>query len=555
MAYLQAENGPESGHQWELSHDRYVLGRHPDCDIVIDVGAVSRHHCRLFAQGQDYFIEDLGSRNGTFLNERLVSRAQPLRDGDRIRVCDVVFSFSEGGSTVTGETLTGSTSKAVLVDDEGASSSTIMSKLEVVGGVGGPQVAATAEAKLHALQEISQSLVKALSLDDVLRQVLDSLFRIFMQADRGFIGLLDDKGELVPRWTKIRREGSDETIRVSMTIARQVMKSKEAILSADAATDSRFEMSQSIADFRIRSMMCAPLVNSDGEAMGILQLDTVDQRQKFQNEDLGLLVSVAAQASVAIVNANLYEDALARRTLERDLTLAREVQRAFLPQRSPELADYDFYDYYRAAHHIGGDYYDYLTLPDGRLAILVADVVGHGIAAAMLMAKLSAEARFCIAAEPDPAKAMTTLNQRICQLELHRFITCIFAFLDPQSHEVTIVSAGHMAPLLLTKEGEVKEPGQSEAGTPLGVVPDQTYAAARLTLEPGESIVLYTDGINEAMSTDQKCFTTEAMKQQLLSGNGTSREIGHRILGAVRDHMGQEPQHDDMCLVVFRRRA
>ena len=118
--------------------------------------------------------------------------------------------------------------------------------------------------------------------------MLDSLFRIFVQADRGFIGLIDERGTLVPRWTKLRREDRDETIRVSRTIARQVMETKEAILSADAANDVRFEMSQSIADFRIRSVMCAPLLDRDRQGIGVLQLDTLDQRHRFQDEDLEL---------------------------------------------------------------------------------------------------------------------------------------------------------------------------------------------------------------------------------------------------------------------------
>ena len=222
----------------------------------------------------------------------------------------------------------------------------------------------------------------------------------------------------MPRWTKLRRENRDETIRVSRTIARQVMETKEAILSADAASDSRFEMSQSIADFRIRSMMCAPLLDRDGKAIGILQIDTLDQRQRFQDEDLELLVSTASQASIAIVNAHCMRRRSQRRTLERDLELAREVQRAFLPTQAPGSGGITISTTTTGQpHHIGGDYYDYVRLPDGRLAVIVADVVGHGVAAAMLMAKLSAEARFSLAGDPQPAQALTALNERHLQSE------------------------------------------------------------------------------------------------------------------------------------------
>ena len=553
MALLKAENGPEAGTPYPLVKDQYVLGRHPDCDIVIDVGAVSRHHCKVNREGSEYYVEDLRSRNGTFVNDQLIENRRRLRHGDRIRVCDVVVTFLERPTDAIKSTLDESSSRAILVDDAETTSSTIMSKLDVITSRSGPQFVVSPETKLNALIEITQSLGKALSLDEVLPQVLDSLFRIFLQADRGFVGLVDERGVLVPRWTKLRRESRDETIRISRTIARQVMETREAILSADAASDSRFEMSQSIADFRIRSMMCAPLLDSDGKAMGILQIDTLDQRQRFQDEDLELLVSAAAQASIAIVNASLHEEALARQTLERDLELAREVQRAFLPMRRPEIKHYEFYDYYRAANHIGGDYYDYVLLPDGRLAVIVADVVGHGVAAAMLMAKLSAEARFSLAGEPQPAQALTRLNRCICSLNLSRFITCVIAVLDLNSHAVTVVNAGHMPPLHRRKDGRLLEPSRNEAGPPLGILESMDYHQVTFTLQPGESLTMYTDGINEAMDAQGKIFTIPRLRKLISEADGSPESIGQTVLEAVRHHMASEPQEDDMCFVSLQR--
>src|SRR4029079_2416302 len=272
---------------------------------------------------------------------------------------------------------------------------------------GSVRVTASPEVKLAALIEITQNLGRAISLDDVLPQVLKSLFKIFVQADRGFIVMQTPDGKLIPRWVRLRREDAADTLRISRTIVRHVMDSKEAILSADAATDERFEMSQRIADFRIRSMMCVPLLDSDGNAFGALQIDTLDQRQRFTKEDLELLVSTASQAAVAIQNAQLHEQALKQRELERDMSLAIEVQHGFLPDRHPELPGYEFFDYYQPASQIGGDYYDYIPMPGGRVGIVVADVGGHGGAAALLRAKVSAETRFALYSEPTPAAAIT----------------------------------------------------------------------------------------------------------------------------------------------------
>lgn len=561
MPALNVNNGPEAGKKYELTLPEYILGRHPECTIVIDVGAVSRHHCKVYKEAQSYWVEDLKSRNGTFVNEQQIVNKHRLQDGDQVRVCDVSFTYRGDakpaglGSSLFAPKLDESSFRAVLVDDaDDSGSSTIMSKLDVRSGRSGAMLAASPEAKLKALIEITQSLGRAVSLDAVLPQVLDSLFRIFVQADRGFIGLIDkETSKLIPRWTKLRRADSDETIRISRTISKQVLESKEAILSADAASDSRFEMSQSIADFRIRSMMCAPLVDSDNNAMGILQIDTMDQRQRFTESDLELLVSAASQASIAIDNAQLHDEAIKQRTMERDLELAREVQRAFLPEKPPRITGYEFYDYYQAANEVGGDYYDYIDLPEGRVAVIVADVVGHGVAAAMLMAKLSAEARFCLLTETNPAAAVNRLNNKMSRLQLDRFVTFVMTVLDPKANTATIVNAGHMAPILRRVNGRLEEPSGEEAGLPLGVMEDTEYEAVQVQIHSGDSMTMYTDGIDEAMNRDGTQYTIERMRQMVKDSDGSPRGIGEPLLADVRQHLNGKAQDDDMCLVCLRR--
>jgi len=300
-------------------------------------------------------------------------------------------------------------------------------------------------------------------------------------------------------------------------------------------------------------MMCAPLVDRDNNAFGVLQVDTLDQRQRFREDDLELLVSTAAQASFAICNAKLHEESLKRQSVERDLELAREVQQAFLPQKAPNLPDYTFYSYYRAANTIGGDYYDYVPLPNGNLAVIVADVVGHGVAAAMMMAKLSAEARFCLASESDPAIAVTRLNHRLCQINLNKFVTFILVVINPKTHEITIVNAGHMAPMYRRADGTVEEPGLAVAGMPLGIMDGVDRKQASITLQPHESLTLYTDGLNEAANLAGKQYSIERMRERVIAADGTPEGTGEDLIADIRAHITGCPQDDDMCLVVFRR--
>jgi serine phosphatase RsbU (regulator of sigma subunit) len=564
MYSLVVNNGPQAGRRYALTGERAVIGRHPDCDIVLEVGAVSRNHCQIVREGDQFFVEDLGSRNGTFLNAETekISGRRRLQPGDVVRVCDVNLTFLDAepgpgtSEAAGGRQLEGAGLGAFLADDEQGGSSTIMTRLEVgATGRGGVSVAASPEVKLAALLEITRSLGRALALDEVLPQVLKSLFKIFVQADRGFIVLQTPDGKLVPRWVRLRRENERDNLRISRTIIRHVMEHKQAILSADAASDARFELSQSIADFRIRSLMCAPLLDNEGNAFGALQIDTLDQRQRFTKEDLELLVSTASQAALAIQQAQLYEQALRQRELERDMQLAHEVQHGFLPDRRPQLPGYAFFDFYQPAAQVGGDYFDYIPLPDGRLAVVVADVVGHGVAAALLMAKLSAETRFALSSAPTPAAAITRLNERLCQTSMQRFITMIAVVLDPQTHQAVVVNAGHMPPLVRRADGQLEEPGGDLAGLPLGVTDALGYAQHTMELQPGDLVLLYTDGVNESMNASGAFYTIERLREQFRQRTGDPQSVGQAILEDVRHFLGQAPQNDDMCLVCFGRTA
>lgn len=553
MHHLIVENGPQAGRKYELKADRYVLGRHPECDIVLEVGAVSRQHAAVSRDGNGYFVEDLGSRNGTYLNEEpeTIQNKRKLVAGDRIRICDVTLEYGQElfRPARTVEILG---SRAELFDDESTlSTSTVMSRLDVSSSHRGTNVSASPEIKLAALIEMMQSLGSSLALDDVLARVLQSLFKIFLQADRGFIVLKEPDGRLVPRWTKVRRGDDTDTIRISRTIVRSVMESKEAILSADAASDERFELSQSIADFRIRSMMCAPLIDNEGNAFGVLQIDTLDQRQRFQAEDLELLVSTASQASVAVQNAQLYERALKQREIERDMQVAHEVQRGFLPDRRPDLTGYSFYDYYQPTDQVGGDYYDYIPLTNGRLAIVVADVVGHGVSAALLMAKLSSETRIALISEATPAKAVTRLNEKLCATGLSRFVTMVMVVLDPLAHKATIVNAGHMAPLHRSGKS-LAEPGGDIAGLPLGIT-EVEYEQFETDFGPGDLMVMYTDGINETIAAGGEFYGIDRLRKFALGQSAGVEALGKTIIDDVRTFLGKAPQNDDMCLVCVGR--
>src|SRR5262249_6737862 len=183
---------------------------------------------------------------------------------------------------------------------------------------------------------------------------------------------------LIPKVIKTRRAQNETATSYSRSIVRECLKNVQAFLSDDAAQDQRWNMSQSIADFRIRSVMCAPLWTQDNKAFGVIQLDTQDRGKKFTQEDLGLLMAVAKQASVAMENAQLHAELLGRERLRRDMELAQQVQMSFLPRELPKVPGYEFYAYYEPAQEVGGDYYGFIQMQSTRLALLLGDVAGRG---------------------------------------------------------------------------------------------------------------------------------------------------------------------------------
>ena len=413
----------------------------------------------------------------------------------------------------------------------------------------------SAEDKLRVLINVAHTLSESLERDEILAKILDFLFDHFIEADRGFIILKTPDGQLQPLGCKTRRPHDDEQIRISKTIVNQVMETRCPVISSDALADDRFDLSQSVMDFRIRSLMCAPLVNSHDVPIGVVQLDTMRPAIVFSEEDLELLATIAMQASFTIQKADLFDEAKRARDMKQDLKLAHELQSRFLPQKAPELPGYAFSSFYRPMQQVGGDYFDYIKLDKDNLAIIVADVVGHGIAAAMLMAKVSAESRFALATTKSAAAAMNLLNEKLTDMNLNRFVTTVLCLLNTKDNTVEIVNAGHMPPIIRSGDsGELTELPLDDSGVPVGILVGYQYESTKVKLGQGDVVVLYTDGINEAMDAQDNQLTTERMLDEVKNSQAKTPESINRVIcDEVNRHMGTVRPIDDMCLVCFGR--
>lgn len=586
MAVLEVLKGITPGQLIPLQSERNVFGRHPHCQVVLDNAAVSRYHAQIVEVHGDYFVEDLRSRNGTFLNELVVEGRQGLKDCDIVRVCDFTFRFllatpteskllkpgeeaSDSGVKVGLSAMKDSYGIHTLSDDEAEEviekphqkiddddRSSIISTLDAGSSSSDLRLSVKPETKLKAILEITKVLAGSLSLEQVLDKTLDALFRIFQQADEGFIMLREqEKKKLVVKATKTRHKpDEDDQVHVSMTIVRKALESSEGILSANALEDSRFRASESLSSLRIRSMICAPLVSRELGPLGVIQITTNDVGAQFRSEDLDLLISVAMQVALAVENAYLYQQALKQRDLEKDLEIATQVQLGFLPHARPKLAGYEFADYYEPAQRVGGDYFDYIPLPHGRVAVALADVAGKGVPAALLMARLYSSVRYHLISEPDLATAMTGLNSEISVSGLgHRFITCLIMVIDPTAHQLTLVNAGHLSPLRRDVTGKVIPVGIEESGMPLGILADQKFQQAKFDLIPGEMWLVFTDGVTEAMRNSKDIYGNKRLSEFYATAPGKIDEVVKGVVEDVDLFVQGRPQSDDICMVGFQR--
>jgi serine phosphatase RsbU (regulator of sigma subunit) len=278
----------------------------------------------------------------------------------------------------------------------------------------------------------------------------------------------------------------------------------------------------------------------------------------FQMEELHARVETHLKLRRLQIDLEEYSHHLesARARLKLDLEFAREVQRGFLPRRLPAVPGYEFFAHYESAFEIGGDYYDFIPLPRQRLAVLLGDVAGKGVAAALLMAKLSADARFCILTEPDPAAAVTNLNSLITQSGIaDKFITLAAAILDPQSHIVTLVNAGHPSPLIYHRATRTVGEATSlaAAGLPLGVQDGFAYVSSQVYLEPGDCILTFSDGVTEAMDVNNVQLGTKGVYAAMQGEDYSPQVLGDRVVTVVKQFAAGRSQHDDIALVGFGR--
>ena len=545
MARLVFISGPNEGRVFELG-ERSILGRSADCQIFINDLSVSREHACVVRTEDGFVVEDMGSGNGTYVNDTRVIHHQ-LRGGDILKIGDIQLRYlakdQEPQRWVSMATVVAEQEEELIH----GGAATPLGPFELPKDLSLDSMRdhlLRSNRMLEALLAVANAMGSVLDPSRLFTKILDYLFELFPDADRGFMLLLDEQSQVVPAAIR-RREGDgfSGSLTVDQAVVGRVLEEGQGRLSLVGSDPAVGRKGQ--------SAMSAPLV-VQGNTIGVLHIEGREQGSPFSSEDLAVLSGVALQAGVAYHNAFMHQRLLRQQRLEQDLRFARQVQRSFLPTEAPAPAGYRFGRSYNPVFQVGGDFYDFIPLPDERIGVLIADVSGKGVSAALLMARLTSDLRYYAIAERSPAAVLAHTNTALInRMQDNMFATVLYLVLDLKAHRITLSNAGHIPPLLRrAANGEVQELDDA-TNLALGVLPDAIYDEMAVDLEPDDGILLCTDGVVEARSKAGDEFGFEHLARTMTTA--PPARLLDTVLKEIRRFTRSAPQYDDITMVYFTR--
>ena len=560
-----------------LGRLRITIGRSARNDLCIPDPFASRVHAEVRREGDGYLLQDLGSANGTLYNGSNVEGVIPLTAGGRIQIGETEIIFDDG-------TYNSSMGATMITDNSGTSlpeatialasgDRTTSGLLEAIEGartkpgeISAAATAATAASAATAaataktsdllalISKVGITLLSSANLSETLEQIASLVFEA-VPADRCLIMMRDEGSEeLRVAVARLRdRVGEVGEIRVSRNVLDEVVIRGKSVLTSDAQHDPRFA-SGTVVLQGVRSVLAVPLGVAD-KVFGIIYADSPIAEGRFTEDHLKVLTTLASVAAIRVENATLIEVRLDRERLERELSLASEIQQRFQPTAPPIVPGYELQGISFPCYEIGGDYYDFIEREDGRLVIALGDVSGKGTAAALLMSSLHAAVHAQSASHDSLVATISAVNKYLAEnIPANRFVTLFYAELDPASGALSFLNAGHNPPLIVHAAGTVEQ--LASGGLPLGIKPDAEYREGRTQLQPGDVLCIYSDGVTEATSpTGEEFGPTRLYEVVSRNIDASAAGIRDRIESALTKFAQGTSAADDITLVIVKRQA
>jgi sigma-B regulation protein RsbU (phosphoserine phosphatase) len=522
-----------SPQQLTLPADTISLGRASDCTIPIKDRFLSRRHAEILIDHGTWFVRDCGSVNGTTLNGVKLVETSLLHPGDRIGLGDseVVFQSDETTSQfIAIDTDSHATNLAISVDDDEKERSS---------------------EKTQILSTLALEFLADRPMAELFDFILDRVI-FLLRPTRAAIALLGaDRISFAN--VKLRRlDAADSNdLAISRTLLRDVVEGRKVVSYFDTEQNDKFARAQSIIAQRIRSAVCAPLLVSDA-VLGVLYIDYTSGRGVVAEDDVRLLAQIARFAAVTLERTRLREEAFAKAKIDEELRTAYTIQRRLLPTALPEIAGYRFAGANRPCKTVSGDYYDVVVRPDGRIYFVIADVSGKGITAALVMSSVATAFAIFTRHDPTPADLLRDINETLApKTSPSKFVTMVAGVLDPATGVVSFANAGHVSPLVVSKNGVE---AMSSTDIVVGILPNAQYRNQSFTLSAGDSLVLFTDGVTEAENIAEEQLGLDPVCEILRTMHGSDADaILETIDTHVHEFIGEVPNGDDVTMLAMTR--
>ncbi|MEE2775910.1 MAG: SpoIIE family protein phosphatase [Acidobacteriota bacterium] len=544
-----AEGDP---YDYELEPGAIIVGRSSTADLALSDPFLSRHHARLTLDNSTLKVEDLGSRNGTFVNNDKIEGARQVNTGDIIRLSASSIGLGSDrasiASVTTRDTDIGATifrPASELLEEDISSSTTLMDSAEALRRYA---------QRLEILKDVHEAVTASMNEQELLDLILDRVFD-HLQPQQGVIWLRGDDGQFYQAATRALA-GHSTDIALSTTLVSEVTTKGMAALVFDTATDDRFSASESIMMSGIRSLVAAPMLDSEAGAMGMIVLNSKVAVRQFAEEDMELLVSLAGVAALKHQNIVLTKEAVRRQQLQREVDLARQIQLNLLPDELPNLPGYEILGRNIPHSGVSGDYYVVVPRNDGEECVFfLADVSGKGIYASLITASLEALSTEPIeSGEPTDALCGKLSRRLYARTPPSKYATAFVAVLEPATGRLTYTNAGHNTALLVHVDGSVEL--LEACGLPIALLPESDYAERETALQPGSTLIIYSDGMTEPENEKEEEYGIERLTKLTIAKRELNLEgLADAMEKDLASFIGTMPYPDDRTILLLKRRA
>ena len=564
MAELVVRYPDRTAEHFPLNRLRITIGRSARNDLCIPDPFASRVHAEVRNEGDEYYLQDLGSANGTLYNGAIVDSAIPLTRGGRIQIGETEIVFNDGpyplssGSTMITEQSTSVPEATIALSSADRTTSGLFQQIE--GALSRSHDSAPHEKfeqktdLLALISKVGVALLASVTLNETLEQIVTLVFES-VPGDRCMIMMRDqDNPELKVAVARLRdRQGDVGEIRISRSVIDEVVNNGKSVLTSDAQSDPRF-MGGTVVLQGVRSVLAVPLGVGEN-VFGIIYADSPIAEGRFTEDHLKVLTTLASVAAIRVENARLTEEQFERERLERELQVASEIQQRFQPASAPQVPGYELQGISFPCYEIGGDYYDFIHKRNGNLVVALGDVSGKGTAAALLMSSLHAAVHAQFDTHGSLAETISSINRYLVEsIPANRFVTLFYADLNPKTGELAFLNAGHNPPLIVHASGTMEQ--LAAGGLPLGIMADADFREGRTTLNAGDVLVIYSDGVSEAVSpTGEEFGPTRLYEAVARNLDASAAGIRDRIESALTKFAQGTPAGDDITMVIVKRLA